>query len=89
VQIVMSCRIFGLYVEYMLLQRFLDSEADHDRRYIDFMRTEKNGPSATFLSSLGLISQAPGPRREADDRYEIGEGFKVPAESLRPVTVIA
>jgi FkbH-like protein len=89
VQMVMSCRVFGLYVEYMFLQRFLELAADHDRRYIDFKRTEKNGPSATFLSSLGLISQAACPRREADDRYEIGKEFEIPGELLRPVTVIA
>jgi hypothetical protein len=74
---------------YMLLQRFLQLATDRDRRYIDFKRTEKNGPSATFLSSLGLIPQGPGPRREADDRYEIGEAFEIPAELLLPVTVIA
>jgi FkbH-like protein len=82
VQMVMSCRIFGLHVEYMLLQRFLESAVEHGRRYIAFSRTEKNGPSATFLSSLGLISQASGPR------HEMGAAFQIPAELLLPVTVV-
>ena len=53
-QIVMSCRVFGLKVEHRLLDHFLQSREGRVDALIAFRRTERNGPAASFLASLGL-----------------------------------
>jgi FkbH-like protein len=56
VQMILSCRIFGLGVEQALFSRFIELSGDASSRTVAFASTEKNGPCATFLRSLGLDS---------------------------------
>ena len=89
VQIVMSCRIFGLHVEHVLLHRFLESAAEHDRRYIELYADREEWAERYVSIFAWLDTSGSGASQEDDGRYEIDEAFEIRAELLRPVTVIA
>lgn len=60
-QMVMSCRVFGLGVEDAILRRITEICIANGRPKIAFRRTEKNGPAATFLTKLGIkTAREPG-----------------------------
>ena len=59
-QFVMSCRVFGLRVEFALFDQFL-SYAAHSNRAVLFTATEKNGPARRFLSKIGLDCASSSP----------------------------
>jgi len=54
VQFVMSCRVFGLRVEFALAEYISKKiEADQTRRYL-FKKTDKNSPFRNFLIKMGF-----------------------------------
>ncbi len=53
-QMVMSCRVFGLKVEHNLLAYVLNRMEAPAEATIAFRRTDKNGPTAQFLTSIGV-----------------------------------
>lgn len=53
-QLVMSCRVFGLRVEHELFDHFLGRAPAGESPKIAFKPTGKNGPSAKFLTSIGV-----------------------------------
>jgi len=80
-QFVMSCRVFGLRVEYAMFDRFL-KEASGRKRTISYVKTAKNGPSRKFFESLGL---------SLDKAIEIGASarFTLAADYVMPTQLAA
>lgn len=57
-QFVMSCRVFGLRVEFALFDHFLSRSA-REQRVVLFKETEKNGPARSFLTKIGVDFATP------------------------------
>lgn len=79
-QFVMSCRVFGLRVEFAMFDRFL-GEAANGERTVGYVRTAKNGPVRNFFEAPGL-SLADALEIGDERRFTLPPGFAVPADLL-------
>lgn len=66
-QIILSCRVFGLGVEYRMLQYIAETHYTSDSINILFRATEKNGPAKKFLTTIFDNTHS----KLVDERFEV------------------
>lgn len=86
-QMVMSCRIFGLRVEFALFRQFLGAAVGE--RTLLFRDTSKNALCRKFLQSAGIAPLQEQAVNEEVHAIAIGSNFDFPGELLAQISNIA
>ena len=83
-QIVMSCRVFGLRVEFAIFKSFLEQAAVG--RYLLFRDTGKNGLCRKFLDKIGVQAPSVGAGDEVS-RLAISADYHLAADLTAPISM--